>query len=176
MAKGGLSMAVVFLQVRPRLLDEVHLGTGHGGGGDEATVFRADQAQVAFGGVGAVLRGLELPLESADPGHALLGHAFLFLELPLVDAHLLASLVEGFLQQRNVLRVFLDLDHHLLDVALLLAEDLHGLGVSALLLVHFQFKIADLRTAAIISKTVISCSLLRKPFGQWFLSMLRKIE
>lgn len=34
----------LFLQVLPRLLDEIHLGTGHGRGGDEAAVFGADQA------------------------------------------------------------------------------------------------------------------------------------
>lgn len=108
-------------------------------------MFRADQSQVALGGVSAVLRGLQLPLESADPCHALLGHAFLLLQLPLVDAHLLARLVQGFLQQRDVLRVLLHLYHHLLDVALLLAKDLNSLGVSALLLVQFQLQIANLR-------------------------------
>jgi len=82
------------LQLLPRFLDEVHLRAGDGRGGDEAAVFSTDQTQVAFGRIGAILRGLEFPLESADPGDALLGHAFLLLQLPLVDADLLSSLVE----------------------------------------------------------------------------------
>lgn len=144
--KGVAAMtAVVFLQVLPRLLDEVHLGTGHRRGGDEAAVLGADQGQVALSRVGAILRGLELPLEPADPGDALLRHAFLFLQLPLVDADLLAGLVERLLQQGDVLRVFLHLDHHLLDVALLLAQNLHGLGVSALLFVQFKLQVTNLR-------------------------------
>lgn len=144
MTKGRVSMAVAFLQVRPRLLDEVHLRTGHGGGGDEAAVFRTDQSQIALGGVSAVFRGFQFSLESANPGYALLGHALLLLKLPLVDAHFLGCLVQGFLQQRDVLCVLLDLDHHLLDVTLFLAQDLHGFSVSALLFVQFQFQIANL--------------------------------
>ncbi|OAD55982.1 hypothetical protein WN48_04104 [Eufriesea mexicana] len=135
---------MAFLQVRPRLLDEVHLRSGHAGGGDEAAVFCADQSQVALSGVGSVFSSLQFPLESADPGHALLGHALLLLQLPLVDAHFLRRLIERLLQQRDVLRVLLYLDHHLLDVALLLTEDLHGLRVSALLFVELEFQIADL--------------------------------
>lgn len=140
----GLSMVIAFLQVTPRLLDEVHLRSRHAGGGDEAAVFCADQSQIALSGVGSVFSGLQLPLESADPGHALLGHALLLLQLPLVDVHLLGRLVQRLLQQRDVLRVLLYLNHHLLDVALLLAEDLHGLGVSALLFVELEFQVANL--------------------------------
>lgn len=97
MAKDGVSMAMAFLQVRPRLLDEVHLRTGHAGGGDEAAVFCADQSQVALSGISTIFSSLQFPLESADPGHALLGHAFLFLQLSLVDVHFLARLVQRFL-------------------------------------------------------------------------------
>lgn len=136
---------MVLLQVLPRLLDEVHLGTGHGRGGDEAAVFGADQGQVALSRVGAILRGLELPLESTDSGDALLRHALLFLQLSLVDGDLLVGLVEALLQQGDVLRVLLHLDHHLLDVAFLLAQDLHGLGMSALLFVQLELQVANLR-------------------------------
>lgn len=107
-------------------------------------MFGADQAQVALGRIGTILRGLEFPLESADPGDTLLGHAFLFLQLPLVDADFLSGLVERFLQQGDVLRVLFNLDHHLLDVTLLLAQDLHGLGMSTLFFVQFEFQVANL--------------------------------
>lgn len=128
----------------PRLLDKVDLGAGYGRGRHEATVFRADKGQVALGCVGAILGRLQFSLESAHPGYALLGHALLLLQLPLVDVDLLRRLVESLLQQSNVLRVLLDLDHHFLDVALLLAQDLHRFRVSALLLVQLELEIADL--------------------------------
>lgn len=91
-------VTVVILQILPRLLDEVHLGTGHGWSGDKAAVFGAYQAQIALRRIGTIFRSLEFSLESADPGDALLGHAFLLLQLPLVDADLLAGFVERFLQ------------------------------------------------------------------------------
>jgi len=94
-AKGKVT--VVILQILPRLLDEVHLGTGHGRSGDKAAMFGAYQTQIAFRRVGAILRGLEFSLESTDPGDALMGHAFLLLQLSLVDADLLAGFVKRFL-------------------------------------------------------------------------------
>jgi len=60
-------------------------------------VFGADQGQVALGGIGAIFRGLELSLESANPCDALLGHALLLLQLPLVNVDLLTGLIERFL-------------------------------------------------------------------------------
>ena len=130
-------MVVAFLQVRPRLLDEVHLRTGHAGGGDETAVFCTDQSQIALGRVGSVFSSFQFSLESADSGHALLGHALLLLQLPLVEIHFLGRFVQRFLQQCDILRILLNLDHHLLDVALFLAKNLHGFGVSALLFVEF---------------------------------------
>lgn len=132
------------LHLLPRFLDEVYLGARYSRGGDEAAVFGADQAQIALGRVGAILSGLEFPLESADPADALLGHALLLLQLSLVDADLLRGLVVRFLQQSDILRVLFHLDHHFLDVALLLAQDLHGLSVSAFLFVQFEFQVTNL--------------------------------
>lgn len=59
------------------LLDQVDLGAGHCGGGDEGAVLGADEREVALGDVGAVLGGFELALESSYPGHALLGYTLL---------------------------------------------------------------------------------------------------
>lgn len=137
-------MALTFLHLLPRLLDEVYLRAGHSGGGYEAAVFRADQSQIALSSIGTVFGGFQFSLESANPGHALLGHAFLFLQLPLVDAHFLVRFVQGLLQQRDILRVLFNLDHHFLDITFLLAEDFHGFGVSAFLLVQFELKVANL--------------------------------
>lgn len=58
-------------------LDEVHLGSGDGGGGDEGAVLGADEREVALGDVSAVLGCLQLALESSHPGHALLGETLL---------------------------------------------------------------------------------------------------
>lgn len=107
-------------------------------------MFSAYQAQIALRRVGAVLRGLEFSLESADSGDALLGHAFLLLQLPLVDANLLGGFVKAFLQQNDVLRVLFNLNHYLLNVALLLTQYLYSLSVSALFLVQLEFQVANL--------------------------------
>lgn len=85
------------LQLLPRLLDKVDLRTGYGRGGDEAAVFGTNQGQIAFSGIGTVLGCFEFPLESADPGYTLLGHALLLLELSLIDADFLIRLVQRFL-------------------------------------------------------------------------------
>ncbi|KYN07383.1 hypothetical protein ALC62_01585, partial [Cyphomyrmex costatus] len=108
--------------------------------GDKAAVFGADQAQIALCRVGAILRGLEFSLESADPGDALLGHAFLLLQLSLVDADFLGGFVKRFLQQRDVLRVLFNLNHYLLDVALLLTKYLYSLSVSTFFFVQLEFQ------------------------------------
>lgn len=135
-AKGGVSV-VAFLQVRPRLLDEVHLRTGNAGGGDETAVFCTDQSQIALSRVSSVFSSFQFSLESANPGYTLLGHALLLLQLPLVEIHFLGRFVQRFLQQRNIFRIFFNLDHHLLDITFFLAKNLHGFGVSALLFVEF---------------------------------------
>lgn len=128
--------ALGMLQLLPRLLDEVDLGSRYRGRGDEAAVLGPDEREIGLGGVSPVLCGLKLALEAAHPRHALLGHAFLLLDLALVDADLLDGLVQGLLEQGDVLAVLFHLDHHLLDVALLLAQDLHRLCVPALFLVE----------------------------------------
>lgn len=69
--------------------------------------------------------------------------AYLLVELTLVDVDLLRGLLEGLLQQDNVLLVFLALQSDFLDDALLFPQNLDGLGVTALLLVQFDFHIAD---------------------------------
>lgn len=63
------------------------------------------------------------------------GLFYLFLQLSLVNVDLLSGLLQGVLEQNNVLLVLLALDHNLLERALLLAEDLDGFRVSPLLLV-----------------------------------------
>lgn len=57
--------------------------------------------------------------------------------------HLLGGLFERVLEQNNVLLVLLALDHDLLELALLLAEDLDGLSVPPLLLIQFQFHVLN---------------------------------
>lgn len=59
------------------LLDQVDLGAGDGGGGDESAVLGADESEVALGDIGAVLGRFQLALEPSDPGHALLGETLL---------------------------------------------------------------------------------------------------
>lgn len=59
------------------LLDQVHLGAGHGGGGYESAVFGADERQIALGDVGAVLCSFEFTLESSYSRHTLLGYSLL---------------------------------------------------------------------------------------------------
>ena len=137
-------MTVIILQILPRLLDEVYLGTGHGWSGDKAAVFGADQAQIALCRVGAILRGLEFSLESADPGDALLRHAFLLLQLSLVDAYFLGCFVKWFLQQSDVLRILFNLNHYLLNVTLLLTKYLYSLSVSAFFFIQLEFQITNL--------------------------------
>lgn len=63
--------------------------------------------------------------------------------MPLVDVDLLGGLFERVLQKDDVLLVLLALNHDLLELTLLLAEDLDSLSVPPLLLIHFQFHILD---------------------------------
>lgn len=63
--------------------------------------------------------------------------------MPLVDVDLLDCLFQRVLEQDDVLLVLLALDHNLLELAFLLAEDLDGLSVPPLLLVHFQFHVLN---------------------------------
>lgn len=142
MVKGKVT--VIILQILPRLLDEVYLGTGHGWSGDKAAVFGADHGQIALCRVSAILRGLEFSLESTDSSNALLGHAFLFLQLSLVDADFLGCFVKWFLQQSDVLRVLFNLNHYLLNIALLLTKYLYSLSVSAFFFVQLEFQVANL--------------------------------
>lgn len=53
------------------------------------------------------------------------------------------GLLERVLEEGDVLLVLLALDNDLLELALLLAEDLDGLGVPPLLLIHFKFHVLD---------------------------------
>lgn len=69
--------------------------------------------------------------------------SYLFRQLPLVDVDLLGGLFERVLEESNVLLVLLALNHDLLELTLLLAEDLDGLSVPPLLLIHFQFHVLD---------------------------------
>lgn len=61
----------------------------------------------------------------------------LFVQLPLVDVDFLGGLLQGVLEEGDVLLVFLALNDDLLEGALLLAEDLDGFRVPPLLLVQF---------------------------------------
>lgn len=65
------------------------------------------------------------------------------MELSLEETDFLVGLVEGFLEESNVLLVFFALDHDLLDGALLLTEDLDGLSVTPLLFIEFEFHVTD---------------------------------
>lgn len=67
----------------------------------------------------------------------------MFLELSLVKSDLLVAFVQAFLEKGNVLLIFFALNHHLLDGAFLLAQDLDGFSVTSLLFVQFQFHVAD---------------------------------
>jgi hypothetical protein len=71
-----------------------------------------------------------------------------FRELSLVQADLDVDLVVRLLEQRDGLLVLLALHDDFLDGALLLAQDLDGLGVTPLLLVKFQLNVADLESRA----------------------------
>jgi hypothetical protein len=71
--------------------------------------------------------------------------SYLFLQLSLEHGHLAVGLLERFVQQGDVLLVLLALDHDLLDGALLLAQDLDGLGVAPLLLVELDLHVAHAR-------------------------------
>lgn len=121
----------------------VHLRAGHGGGGDECAVLGADQIQIGFGNIGTILGSLQLTLETADACGCLLGDALLLGQLASVDVDLGIALVQRILQQNDILLVLLALYDHLLDGALLLAQDLDGLGVTALLLLQLQLQIAN---------------------------------
>lgn len=103
----------------------------------------ADEVQVGLGDIGTVLGSLQFALETTHTGGGLLGDALLLGQLATVDVDLGSGLVQGILQQDDVLLVLLALDHHLLDGALLLAQDLDGLGVAALLLLQLQFQVTD---------------------------------
>lgn len=67
----------------------------------------------------------------------------LFIQLSLVNVDLLHRLLQRVLQQDDVLLVLLALDHDLLELALLLAQDFDGFRVSSLLLIGFKFHILD---------------------------------
>jgi hypothetical protein len=71
-----------------------------------------------------------------------------FCKLSLVEADLDVNLVVCLLEQRDGLLVLLGLHDDFLDGALLLAQDLDGLGVTPLLLVTFQLNVADLQSRA----------------------------
>lgn len=103
----------------------------------------ADDVQAGLGGVGAILGSLQLALEAAHTGGGLLGDTLLLGQLAAVDVDLGSGLVQRVLQQDEVLLVLLALHQHLLDGALLLAQNLDGLGVAALLLLQLQLQIAD---------------------------------
>lgn len=124
-------------------LDQVDLRSGHSRGGDEGAVLGTDHGQVALSHIGAVFGGLEFALEAAHFGDALLRALFLFNQLALVGGNLLVGLLQGVLQQLNVLLVLLDLDVHFLDGAFLLAQDLDGLGVSHPLALQFGLDVTQ---------------------------------
>lgn len=124
-------------------LDQVDLRSGHGRGGDEGAVLGTDHGQVALSTIGTVLSGLEFALEATHLGDALLRALFLFNQLALVGGNLLVGLLQGVLEQLNVLLVLLDLDVHLLDGAFLLAQDLDGLRVSIPLAFQLGFDVAQ---------------------------------
>jgi len=107
-------------------------------------MFGAYQAQIAFRRVGAILCGLEFSLESADPGDTLLGHAFLLLQLSLVDADFLASFVKRFLQQGDVFRILFNLNHYFLNITLLLTQYFYSLSMSTFFFVQLKFQITNL--------------------------------
>lgn len=65
------------------------------------------------------------------------------MELLFEQHNFLVGLLEGFLQQDDVLLVLFALDHDFFDGAFLLAQDLDGLGVTALLLIKFAFHVTD---------------------------------
>lgn len=67
--------------------------------------------------------------------------SYLFLKLSFVNGSFLGALVEGVLEEGDVLLVFLTLNDHFLDGALLLPQDLDSFGVPPLFLVQFQLKI-----------------------------------
>jgi len=106
-------------------------------------VLGADDVQAGLGRIGTVLGSLQLALEAAHTGGGLLGNTLLLGQLAAVDVDLGSGLVQRILQQDDVLLVLLALDDDLLDGALLLAQDLDGLGVAALLLLQLQLQIAD---------------------------------
>jgi len=106
-------------------------------------VLGADDVQAGLGRIGTVLGSLQLALEAAHTGGGLLGNTLLLGQLAAVDVDLGSGLVQRILQQDDVLLVLLALDDNLLDGALLLAQDLDGLGVAALLLLQLQLQIAD---------------------------------
>jgi len=121
----------------------VHLRTGHSGGGDECAVLGADQIQVGFGNIGTILGSLQFALETTDTGGGLLGEALLLGQLASVDVDLGSGLVQRILQQNDILLILLTLYDHLLDGTLLLAQDLDGLGMTTLLLLQLQFQITN---------------------------------
>lgn len=69
--------------------------------------------------------------------------------MALVDVDLLVGLVEGLLQDGDVLVVLLALQHQLLDVALLLPQDLDGLLVTSLLLIQPKFQFVNLEESRV---------------------------
>lgn len=87
--------------------------------------------------------GIRTTLKLIFTPHILWIISYLFRQLPLVDVDLLGGLFERVLEQDDVLLVLLALDHDLLQLTLLLAEDLDGLSVPPLLLIHFQFHVLD---------------------------------
>lgn len=103
----------------------------------------ADQVQVGLSNIGTILGSLQFALETTHTSGGLLGETLLLGHLASVDVDLGSGLVQGILQQDDVLLILLALYHHLLDGALLLAQDLDGLGVAALLLLQLQFQITN---------------------------------
>lgn len=55
------------------------------------------------------------------------------------------GLIELLLQDQHILLVLFDLNRHLLDDALLLAQDLNGLSMILLLRVEFDLNVAKMR-------------------------------
>lgn len=69
--------------------------------------------------------------------------AYLFLHMALVDLDLLIQFVGHFLEQLQLLMVFLSLQKELLDAVVLLSEHLLGLSMAASFLFNFNFNITD---------------------------------
>jgi hypothetical protein len=66
----------------------------------------------------------------------------LFMELAFIDVEFQGELLDRILENGNVFAVFFVLDHDLLDVPFLFAQDLDRFGVAVTLFVQFQIDIA----------------------------------